>query len=128
MKIILLIFSLLIFYGTAQAQFPKNWVAKDTLHDYCRLCQEGQHSIGEPYNHSWKKEWPFLLTSAAVFGTGYYLTTTDKTKPFDTALLRGLDKNVIKCSFPVSEMPNREPYMSFYNNLCIIFNVCENLL
>ncbi len=94
-KSIILIFSLLIFYASAQAQYPKNWVPVDTLHDYCWMCHNDQHLIGEPYNHSWKKEWPFLLTSAAVFSTGYYMTKTDKTKPYTPDALSSLDKNKI---------------------------------
>ncbi len=91
LKSTILFFSLLIFFKSAQAQ----WLAIDSLHDYCRICNKGQHLIGQPYNSSFKKEWPYLLGSATLLATGYMMQTTDKTKPFTEEQLNCLDKNTI---------------------------------
>jgi membrane-associated phospholipid phosphatase len=87
----ILFFSLLIYCGTAQAQ----WLPKDSTYEYCAVCHGGQHLIGQPYNHQLKLELPLLLSSAAILTTGFIMQSSDKTKPYTEEQLVGLDKNSI---------------------------------
>ncbi len=91
MRIAILIFSLMIYCETSRAQ----WLAIDSLHDRCTICQSGQHLIGLPYHNEFKKEWPYMLGAASILVTGYLMQTNDKTKPFTEEQLSGLDKNTI---------------------------------
>jgi membrane-associated phospholipid phosphatase len=78
---ILLGISVLIIPVSTSAQ--KRPAAKDSLHDYCAICEGHNHLIIKPpYTRSFKKELPFILTSAAVFGAGFLVQGLDYAKPY----------------------------------------------
>ena len=55
----------------------------DSLHDYCAVCSNHQHLIIKPpYTKTFKKELPFLLTSAITFGGGFAVEGADKVKSY----------------------------------------------
>lgn len=60
----------------------------DSLHDYCYICSNHEHLIIQPpYHRTFRKELPFILTSAAVFAGGLTTTALDPTQPYTEAEL-----------------------------------------
>ncbi len=113
--IILIALCAVINCGTTNAQ----WLPVDSLHDYCWLCHNDQHLLGEPYNHTLKKEWPFLVTSGGILAAGLIMGATDNTKPYSPDALAGLDKNKIN-SFDRSTTNNWSPTAATISDFTLV--------
>ena len=120
-KIFLLaVVGLLFSCYALQAQSKKNpWTPLDSLHEYCYLCHNEQHLIRDPYEHTKKKEWRFVLSSGVVLATGIIMGYTDKTKPYTEAELAGLDKNKIN-SIDRSAINNWSPATSTASDAMLV--------
>jgi len=91
----LIIITFIACYTSSYAQFPPvdTTIAggtihivedpKDTLHDYCAICVNHQHLIIKPpYTRKFKRELPFILTSAMVLGGGFLASSLNTTDPY----------------------------------------------
>ncbi len=66
------------FFANAQRPTPK-----DSLHDFCSVCTDHNHKIIKPpYTRKFKKELPFLITSAVTFAAGFAVQGLDYAKPY----------------------------------------------
>jgi len=61
----------------------------------CGVCASGYHLEGSPYDLSFKKEWPFLLGSAAILSAGILANEFIAPGPLNEQELADLDKNDI---------------------------------
>lgn len=69
--------------NTQIVQAQKRPAPKDSLHDFCAVCTNHNHLIiTPPYSRTFKKELPFLLTSAVTFGAGFLIQGLDYAKPY----------------------------------------------
>ena len=83
LKIGFLVLNLSFVFNTVVVGQKNKHVPKDTLHDYCAICTDHEHKIIlPPYTKSFKKELPFILTSAAVFGAGFLVQGLDYASPY----------------------------------------------
>jgi membrane-associated phospholipid phosphatase len=58
----------------------------DSLHDYCYICSHHEHLIIKPpYSRTFRKELPFILTSAVTFAAGFVSQSFEYAKPFSEA-------------------------------------------
>ncbi|MEP7171273.1 MAG: hypothetical protein ABI855_18030, partial [Bacteroidota bacterium] len=92
-RIVILVMASLACYSTSKAQVTEE---KDTLHDYCAICENHAHLIIKPpYTKKFRKELPFLIASGAMFGAGFAAHAIDKTLPYTEEQLREhpLDRN-----------------------------------
>jgi len=81
-KIIVILFFAVAGFTSANAQIDLLKDTSDHIHDYCKVCHDHKHVIIKPpYSTTFKKELPFIVTSAVVFGAGF-LSASDKTEPF----------------------------------------------
>lgn len=61
----------------------------------CGICVSGYHLDGSPYDLSFKKEWPFLLGSAAILSVGILANEFIAVEPLNEQELADLDKDDI---------------------------------
>jgi len=74
---------LLIILGSSTVASAQRKAPKDSLHDYCAICTDKNHLIIKPpYTRTFKKELPFILTSAVTFAAGFAIQGLDYAKPF----------------------------------------------
>ncbi|MEO5569740.1 MAG: phosphatase PAP2 family protein [Bacteroidia bacterium] len=78
---------------------------EETLKDHCILCSGKVHTIiYAPYYTQFNKQWPFLLSSAAVYASGFILTSANKHAPLTEAEINNFDKNSVnKYDRPATE-------------------------
>jgi len=57
------------------------------------MCKDGIHNEENPYNHDFKAELPFIITSAASLTFGIVMPATNDTQPFTEDELVQLDRN-----------------------------------
>lgn len=59
------------------------------------MCKDGVHNEENPYNHSFKSEVPFIITSAASLTFGIVMHSTNDMQPFTNDELETLNRNDI---------------------------------
>jgi membrane-associated phospholipid phosphatase len=59
----------------------------------CSMCKDGVHNEENPYNHDFKSEVPFIITSAASLTFGIVMNATNDTQPYAVDELELLDRN-----------------------------------
>jgi len=79
----------------AHSEAPADSVKKkDTIPDYCAICENHVHDIVyAPYYTEFKRQWPFIIGSAAVYATGIIMASVNPLEPLSEAELSRLDKN-----------------------------------
>jgi len=73
-KSILTIAGLLVFLISATAQ--------QSSPNFCSICKDHTHAEGPPYRLDFKREVPFIVSSAVILGTGFLAAELNTTKPF----------------------------------------------
>lgn len=58
----------------------------------CKMCKKEGHVHESPYDISFKKDWPFVLTGTALAATGYFVFENDQVTPFDSSQLAALNR------------------------------------
>ena len=59
----------------------------------CKICAKEGHIHEKPYNNSFKKELPFVLTGTAIAAAGDFIFIHDKVTPFTNTELDALSRN-----------------------------------
>ncbi len=62
---------------------------------FCSICKDHNHAEGPPYELNFKREVPFIVSSAAILGAGFLAAELNTTKPYTTEELASLNINSI---------------------------------
>ena len=129
MKRILLTTLACLFLATAPGQVQHehgpatehaDTLKKDTIPDYCAICVNHTHEIVyAPYYTEFKRQLPFLLSSAAVYATGFILTNTNPHEPLTEGEIAQLAPNNVN-SFDRPATQNWSPSMGKASDLMLI--------
>jgi len=85
-------FVFLFLIGNLHPGFAQKTVKQD---ESCYLCKNGEHKSESPYKYGFKKELPFLITSAGFISAGLIIKYTDNTNPFTIDQLSLLNRNTV---------------------------------
>ena len=87
MRVFLLFIFLSSFIFSAFGQKKKH------KHPKCFMCDGDVHKKEDPYDISFKKDWPYLLVGTSVLTTGFIMFENDHVTPYTPEELNMLDRN-----------------------------------
>ena len=59
----------------------------------CKMCTREGHVHESPYEVSFKKDWPYVLTGTALAAAGHFIFVNDNVTPYTDVELDALDRN-----------------------------------
>lgn len=62
-------------------------------HTDCFMCNGKVHAHVDPYNITFKRDWPYLLTGTALLTTGFVMMENDQVTPFTSTEVNALDRS-----------------------------------
>ena len=75
-------------------EITKDSVVKEV--DNCVICKGHVHEfVYAPYNTEFKRQWPFLIATSAVYASGFILASTNKHDPLTEEEVMKLDKSQV---------------------------------